>query len=330
MPAPLDPTPAFRALERALIRRRLRALGPLLTVEFAVLALLVAGFVFWQTRLPLAAAAYAGGVRAAAIAVAERLALLAVAGGVLAGVAHRAALERRRPGPEWLALPLAASRIHRHLAWGSRRHALWIAPLALGVLVAGTGLLPLAWLLLLAAATVAATLETARLGTAIAVRLARTHPGAARFDAATRVLARAPAAAARGARRPAAWRRAPAWRALMAKDARLSGRPGPVRARLAGPSACVLFAIAAWAAPLPPGVAHAASAVLLLLAAGLAGEWLIAACASDPPALLRALPIGLGAVWGARARWLVLASLAIGAAAAFGLRALPATAVATE
>jgi hypothetical protein len=62
MPISTRPQPhAFRDLERALTRRRLMRLDPRMRGEFALLALLIAGFLFWQVRVPLDGLVRAGG-----------------------------------------------------------------------------------------------------------------------------------------------------------------------------------------------------------------------------------------------------------------------------
>src|SRR4029077_14800279 len=114
--------------------------------------------------------------------------------------------------------------------------------------------------------------------------------------------ARAPPPARGGPLPVARWRRLTAEQALRAKDALLATRPGPLRDRVPGPLLCAVVSAVLWALPLELGIVHVASFVLLLVAAGLWGVCLIAACASDPPGLVRALPLGLRDVWGARAR----------------------------
>jgi hypothetical protein len=198
------------------------------------------------------------------------------------------------------------------------------------MLAAGGGLLPAGWLLLAAAGFVWATLEAARVGTAIAFRLARRAQGLSQLDLATRVLTQAARATPKRRLPPARWMRFPAWRALMAKDARLATRPGAVRNRLPAPLLCAFISLALWVAPVELGVAHVVSFVLLLVAAGLWGMWLIAICGSDPAALVRALPVGLGDIWGARARWALIGALGLSALATVAVVRLPASVAVTE
>ncbi|HET7225629.1 MAG TPA: hypothetical protein VFK69_07910, partial [Candidatus Eisenbacteria bacterium] len=100
--APVDR--AFATLERALLRRRLTALDRLLALELALIGALVAGFVYWQTRLPLDHVARNVGPWAAAGLAAVTLLALALLGGAAAGSRHHAQLTRGAPGPAWLAL----------------------------------------------------------------------------------------------------------------------------------------------------------------------------------------------------------------------------------
>ncbi len=79
-----------------------------------VLALLVTGFACWQVRVPLDGAVRAGGVAGGAMLLAGALAVCLVLGAALAFERH-AALLRRPPGPEWLALPLEPVRVLAHL-----------------------------------------------------------------------------------------------------------------------------------------------------------------------------------------------------------------------
>src|SRR6266516_1898506 len=54
-----DPAAPFRRLERALLRRRLKALDLRLKLELLALGGLIAGFVFWQERIALASTSFA-------------------------------------------------------------------------------------------------------------------------------------------------------------------------------------------------------------------------------------------------------------------------------
>src|SRR5258705_2496590 len=85
-PGPGATRAAFRALERALLRRRLGGLDPVLRIEIAAIAALVALFCFWQLRALLDGIAHTAGPLAAANALCLRLpAVLAAAAAVAAG-----------------------------------------------------------------------------------------------------------------------------------------------------------------------------------------------------------------------------------------------------
>ncbi len=327
MSAPVpSPTVGFRRLERALARRRFRALDLRLRAEVALIAILLAGFVFWQIRVPLDGLQRARGTLAAGAVLLGYLALLALIGGALAGTRHRRRLASPE-GPPWLALPLPPHLLHRHLVWASRGSALLTAVPALGGLAAGAGLLPAWWLLLLAALYVWMVIEGARLGCAVAYRIAVRHafqaPG---LHPLVRVLSTVDA---RGsvARLPAApWRRRPAWRALWWKDLALSRRPTPARPRAGAPLVFGALSALAWTLPASPPLGRVLAFGLALLAAAAIAEWLIAVAATDPFAVLRGLPIGVATVWGARAGWALLATTGLVAVHAFAASSLPALA----
>jgi hypothetical protein len=320
MPTPTRPrTDAFRDLERALTRRRLMRLDPRLRGELALLAVLIAAFLFWQVRVPLDGLVRAHGPLAGAKAVAGGWLGLAALGAVLSGTRHARRLATRPAGPEWLALPLEPASLERHLAWESRSPLLWLTVPALGVLAAAVGLLPAWWLALLAAAFAWLLLESGRLGCAIGYRVAR-HAAAARpgLPPITRVLAvAAPGAAQRRLPAPT-WRRAPAWAALAAKDLLVTRRHGSTRWAAFLPVALGIASWLAWGLPGEPAIAFA----LALLAAAALAEWLAVLASSDPFATLRVLPVGVSTAWGARFVWAVAGTVVLVAGQAVAAREL--------
>jgi hypothetical protein len=295
---------AFRALERALIVRRFSALEPVLKLELAAIALLVGGFAFWQTRIPLDHAARSAGAAAAAGALALRLGVLAVAGAAIAGTRHGWVLRAGPPGPEWLALPIPPAALGHHLQWGSALHARWIVVPAAAVLAAGVGVVPAAWLAALALGFAAGLWMLASLAcgasAAIAVLVAEHRPG---VPALHRVLARASRRERLARVAPARFGAGPAWRALARKDALVTAREGPVRGRALAAGAAAVLASLAWLLPLDRDLARLAGVALSLVAAGAAAEWIVAVVGSDPAPVLRALPVGLAQVWGTRIGW---------------------------
>ena len=90
---------AFRSLERALVRRRFRALELPLRLELAALSALIAGFLFWQIRVPLDGFARGASPLKVGAVVLGWLALLALAGGALAGARNAARTARVPPAP---------------------------------------------------------------------------------------------------------------------------------------------------------------------------------------------------------------------------------------
>ncbi len=316
-------TPAFRGLERALTRRRLMQLDPRLRLELALLGLLIAGFLFWQVRVPLDGLVRSRGPSAALGVVAVAWLILAALGGLLAGSDHARQLRNGPRGPAWLALPLAPAALERHLAWESRSRMGWLAVPALGVLVAGFGLVPAWWLALLAAAFVGLLRVAGALGCAVGYRavvgVTEARPG---LHAIERVLAVAAPRAVRRQVAQAPWRRAPAWVAIAAKDLLLTLRIGAMRRTAALPVAFGVASLLAWQLPGEPALHHFTAFALALLAAAALAEWLVVLAGSDPFAALRVLPVGVMTVWGARAVWGLVGALGLVATQAVAAREL--------
>jgi hypothetical protein len=335
---------ALRELERRLVRRRLTRLDPILRIELAALFGLIAAFVFWRARIPLDSL----GRREGAIGVARAVGVISVAlaliGAAIAAARHWRVLRRAPPGPPWLALPLPPRLIARHLSWNSRLHAWWVAVPAAGVFVACGGLLPIGWILLMAAAFLVLVLEASRLGCAVALGIARhgAEPRAV-LDPVERLLAVAARPASRLALTPPVrWRRMSRWRAFAWKDLLMSVRPTAARRRLAAPLVLALLAVLAWALPrflvrnrTPSdegaqalALAHFAAFALTLAAVGTWGEFLTALCGEDPFAVLRSLPLELSVIWLSRMMWGVGFTLALELAHALAGRALEGPALA--
>lgn len=328
MTRPDDSSAAFRALRRALLSRRLAALGGLLRVELLALGALAGVFIAWQARLPLDHLARGAGPGAAARALALLLGACALVGGALAGARHRRRLGSGAPELPWLALPVSPAALSRHLAWDSGLHALWTVVPALALLVAALGLVP-AWALALLAAGYATALSgCARLGCVLARSLAvrRLPPGPG--EPLRRLLSTA-ALRVRKARLAAPrWTRS-AWRALLDQDLRLSRRPSPARGPAATWLATCVLAAAVWLTPVERPLAGLLSGALALVAAAALGDWLLALAGCDPFATLRGLPLGARVVWGARATWAATGALATAALLALAAHGLESGARAT-
>ena len=69
----------------------------------------------------------------------------------------------------------------------------------------------------------------------------------------------------------------------------------------------LIAAALAWSASWPPAISRFIAFALALLAAAVAAEWLIDVTSLHPFSVLRTLPVGVGAFWGAR----VAAAIAI-------------------
>jgi hypothetical protein len=321
MSASPAPFPAALArMERALLSRRFAALDLRLRLELLAFAVLAAGFFGWQVRIPLDGLARHRGATAAVLAVATGLALSLIAGALIAAARQRASF-RERSGPAWLALPLAPAAIATHLARVSAPWALWALIPGAGVLVAGAGLIPNAIHVVLAIAFLALLLPAGRLGATLATAW-RPPPGAG--PAIERWLRVAARTTGRARTHRARWGRGPAWLVLWAKDLSSSLRPGPLRGRLVPALLLALASALAWRLPGDPRLAGFLAFAVALLAAAAFAEWIVELCGSDPFAVLRALPVGPGALWGARFASALLAALLLaGAHAAVRATATP-------
>ena len=300
----IDPTPqnalAFRRLRRALLLRRLRRLDPVLRIELILMGVLGAAGIAWQARLPLDRLARAHGAVAVAAALAAALTTCAVLGGIIAGADLSRRLRCSPAGPEWLALPVPPRVIAEQSAWESRWHALWVLPVALGLLAAATGLVPWWASALLAPAFLVLLLVGSRAAGALAIGLARLRLGAAPArPTGARALERlfVTTRTAHAARRvPARWSHGAA-RAFLLKDLARTLRHTPARPRAVAWLVLLVIAIALWALPLEPAAAATFSTVLLLAAAATLADWMIALSSGDPYPLLAALPLRARRVW---------------------------------
>jgi hypothetical protein len=319
-----DFTAAFARLERSLMRRRLEGVEPVLRFEIAALAGIFATFLFWQMRTRLGSIAFAHGAWAATGDAAAVLAGLALLGGSLAAARHALRLAPGAPGPAWLALPVPAAEVHRHLARTSRPLAAWAAIPALAALAAGIGIVPWPALAGIAAAFCLLLDLASRAGCRAAFGLA--WLGAERgagLDAWTRVLAAAARPLRAGRLGAARWRSEGPLAAFMRKDLLVTRRPGAARERLAQPLLFGALSVVVWLVP-AFGAARATLAIglALLAAAGLA-SWIVAIAASDPFPVVRTLPLGVGVVWGARVAWAAFGALALAAGQACGAGVAP-------
>ncbi|MBI1797247.1 MAG: hypothetical protein HY076_03870 [Candidatus Eisenbacteria bacterium] len=301
---------AFRALARRLARRRLRQLDLRVRIELAAIALLIDGFVFWQTRVPLDGLVRAHGPAVGVLAVAAGLAALLIAALTLAALHHARRLEAGPRGPEWLALPLVPAPLAAHLAGESSALALWLAAPAAAILAASIGIVPVVATVALALAFAPLLAGARAVGGSIGLVLAlRRIPAGGRGAPIERVLAvAAPRARRRRLPRPA-WRRMPAWRALVEKDLRVTWRRGALRRSALMALVVAVASLAAWWLPAELPLRHFIAFGLALVAAALLAQWLVALSGSDPFDTLRTLPIGLGGVWGARAVWALAGAL---------------------
>lgn len=299
---------AFGRLERDLRRRRFEAIDPLLRVEVAALALLGAGFVFWQARVPLHGQVRDAGPIAFLVAAAACWAFLAALAALLAGGRLAAALRGAPAGPAWLHLPVEPHLIERHLSWNALGQAVPLGIAGAGLLAAGVGLVPAWWLPPVGLAGALAIYAGARAGCGCAVRLAAPRGAGTAIERA--LFARHERRSA--GRLPAPrWRRVAAWRALLHKDLRWMGRPSRARRVLPAALGFAALSVIAWRLPIELPAARFAAFALALLAAAALAEWLVGLTGSDPFPVVRSLPVGLGDVWLARAAWVFAFAMAL-------------------
>ncbi len=313
MLVPEDPqTQSFRQLQSRLTRRRVAQLEPRLRIELLVLAALLAGFVFWQVRAPLAGVRHAGGPPAvlAVLTLAWVILALLTAGLVTFRHAHR--LRSVPPGPSWLALSIPPAALAKHLAWDSRVVAVWMLVPAAGLAAAAIGLLPAWWLVALAGPFAWMLHQASWHGAALGERLA-TWRLPARPDRSRVERALVPSFARARARPlpPAGWARHPAWLALCAKDMRLTRRVPAVYRQLGVALLFWTLSFCAWRLPQVSALGpldYFLAFVLGLMGSAALGEWLVALAGSDPFAVVRVLPLGVSTVWGARFVWALAAA----------------------
>lgn len=278
-------------------------------VELVLLALLIAVFLFWQARVPLDGLVRAQGPAAGVVALAIVLTALAGLAVPLVAARHARRLRTGPPGPEWAALPVDPTALARHLGKESGAIVMWLGLPAAGVLAAAVGLVLPWWPPLLAAMFLFLLLAARNAGATLGLTLAARGTPATPGTPIERVLGNA-APASRRRRLPAPrWRRMPAWAALMEKDLRLTLRHGPLRRALAGTLVLWALSLGVWTLQGDLALRHFAAFALALLTAAAAAHWLVLLSGSDPFAGLRVLPLGLGAVWGARFAHGVLATL---------------------
>lgn len=302
---------AFRILQSQLLCRRLAGIEGVLRLELIALALLLGGYLFMQARPALEDLAVKHGAWGVALGLEGAGLALAALGGLL--VARRHARRLRAPeGPAWLALPIAAKDVAGQLAWESKFEVLWVAVPVLAVVVSSAGLIAVHWHLVLAASLAGFLLMAADLGGTIGQQLAaRAAQARAGMPMALRILTDVAPPRARPRLPAARWRRRPAWRALLAKDALLARHLPSLRQGLLVAVMFAAISLLGWLLPAAPGQgrAHAidlrnlATFFVTLASAALFAEWLVLLTGADPFATLRALPIGVRAVWTARVAW---------------------------
>jgi hypothetical protein len=308
---------AFLGLQSRLLRRRLAGVEGVLRLELAALALLLGGWLFLQARPVLEDLAARHGPWGTALGLeGAGLALAALGGGL---VAARHARRLKAPdGPAWLALPIEAKDVAGHLAWESKLQVLWVAVPALAVVAAALGLIALHWHLLLAAGIAGFLLLAADLGSAIGQqRAAAAAPPRSGQSTPLRILTHVAPPRARPRLPAPRWRAGPPWRAVLAKDVLLARRLPALRQGLVVALLFAAISLLGWLLPAAPGApgaggeggTHAidlrnlATFFVTLAGAATFAEWLVLLTGADPFSTLRALPLGVGDVWKARAAW---------------------------
>lgn len=302
----------FRALEAALLRRRLQAIDAVLRLEILAIAVLSTGFVFWQVRVPLDSLVRNDGPFIVVVVAAVTWVALGMLAAFLAGQRMLRDLRRGPEGPPWLSLPIDPSVLARHLAWNARARALPLVVPAVGVLLAGMGLVPWWWLVLLAGAFAAMIFPATRLGCVLALRLAAMEVrGPGHLHPVTRMLSQRQQRRERSRLAPARWSGGSSILAMCRKDVRVSLRSGRLRRLALIPVVFALLSAATWALPMELPLARFVAFGLALISAATLAEWLVAVSGSDPFNVIRALPVGLREVWGARVLWALLGAVVL-------------------
>jgi len=314
---------AFRDLRRALARRRLRSAGTRTRAIVLAIAAIVGAFTYWQVRVPLDGLARNRGAALAALALAGVLAAFALAAAAM--TAERfAAMRRRRPGPEWLALPAPPVLAAAHLAAEARLPALAVLPPAAAAVLAGLGLLPAAWLVALAAGFAFAWWFATRAAAALVTRASRpVRPVERALPPVTAWLVAEPRRRVDVRVAPAAWRTGSPAGALRRLDALATARATPARARAAAAGLFALAGLLVWFDGAEPLLRRAQAFVCFLPVAAALGAWALQRACAEPADLHRPLPISLGDAWRARAIPLLAALLALAAANALVASGLP-------
>ena len=297
----------FRALERVRLRRLAARVEPILWVEMLAIAGLAAAFLFWQIHLQLASLAVAHGADAATRRLGLLLLGLVLLGAGQVGTRHFVRL-RSGQGPPWLALPIPENVLARHLASASRIQGWWLIAPATSFLVAAAGVVPLPWLPVLALAFVVALDLAGRAACAAALAVAAARAKRRDLPAVTRVLAgegRTPNARRRSAVR---WDHSHDRDALARNDLRLARRDPAARRRAATAAAAIVLSLIAWHLPIETRGRMLLAFAGCLIASSTVAEWLITTIGADPPDVVRALPLRIGAAWGTRMRWGSLAA----------------------
>jgi hypothetical protein len=317
---------AFRDLRRALTRRRLRGAGARLGVVVAAIAAIVSAFAYWRVRVPLDGLCRSRGAAAAALALAAILASFALAAAALAAERH-AAMRRRRPGPEWLALPAEPARIAAHLAAEARLPARVVLPPAVAALLAGLGLLPPLWLLVLAGAFALAWVLATRGAAALVRRIGvPARPAERGLPPDTAWLVAEPRHFADRRVAAAGWRSASPWHALRHLDALATGRATAARSRLVAAAVFGGAGLLVWFDGAEPLLRRAQAFACFLPASAALGSWAIHRACAEPADLHRPLPLSLRDAWRARAVPLGGALFVLAAANALVAAGLPAAA----
>ena len=302
MSTPLT-TLAFRTLSARLLMRRSNALGFRLWLAILVLGACVVAFVYWQVRVPLDGTVRHHGAMAGALRLTATLGACALAAAVLAA-GRMATHAAHPPGPEWLALPIEPAQVEAHF----RREASFVATAcflpAAAAWLAGIGLVPAPWLILLALVFPLVWYGATWVASFLALRRSVGADGPAQhLPAAWRMLVmarRTPPPARRAA--PARFRKQSRWRAIAAVDLLVSLRASAPRARLLGASLALALSVAVWfVSDRHPLEIRALSFGAFALACSGLGAWAAWRAASDPPAAVRPLPITLWDSWRGRA-----------------------------
>lgn len=301
VPEPPGAERAFRTLHAHLVRRRLATWDARLWVALLALSGSVGGFIALQARLAFDHAVHVGASGRTLLLLNSALATISLAAVILVAERMRARLAAP-PGPEWLALPVTAARIERHLLREARLPVFALLVPAAAIVFAAAGRVPTPWLMTTTLAWLFVSALLLPLTAHLVVRAVASRTATRAGHALARVLSQVHRATSRVRVAHVRFTTRSRWRALANLDARITPRVRALRDRLGVGGLVLLAGALLWRVPgRPEAERQAVAFAAFLIASAQWGAWAVRRAAGDPVATLRALPLSLADRWRARA-----------------------------